>query len=42
MGGQKIKKLAGIFMVDARILYVLMVKISYFFDFFEIYVPFQK
>jgi hypothetical protein len=34
MGGQKVKKLAEIFMVDARILYVLVVKISDLFDFF--------
>jgi hypothetical protein len=31
MEGQKVKKLAEIFMVDARILYVLVVKISDFF-----------
>jgi hypothetical protein len=31
IGGQKIKKLAEIFMVDARMLHVLVVKISYFF-----------
>jgi hypothetical protein len=31
MGGQKVKKLAEIFMVDARILYVLVVKNSDFF-----------
>jgi hypothetical protein len=42
LGGQKVKKLAEIFMVDVRILYVLVVKISDFFYFFEIYVPFQK
>jgi hypothetical protein len=42
MGGQKVKKLAEIFMIDAGILYVLVVKISDFFIFFEIYVPFQK
>jgi hypothetical protein len=42
MGGQKVQKLAEIFMVDARILYVLVVKNSGFFYFFEIYVPFQK
>jgi hypothetical protein len=42
MGGQKVKKLAEIFVVDARILYVLVVKISDLFIFFEIYVPFQK
>jgi hypothetical protein len=34
MGGQKVKKLAEIFMVDARILYALVVKISDFFGFF--------
>jgi hypothetical protein len=34
IGGQKVKKLAEIFMVDARILYVLVVKDSDFFDFF--------
>jgi hypothetical protein len=34
MGGQKVKISAEIFMVDAGILYVLMVKISDFFDFF--------
>jgi hypothetical protein len=34
MGGQKVKKLAEIFMVNARILYVLVVKISDFFNFF--------
>jgi hypothetical protein len=33
MGGQKVKKLAEIFMVDARILYVLVVKISDFLYF---------
>jgi hypothetical protein len=32
MGGQKVKNLAEIFMVDARILYVLMVRIADFFD----------
>jgi hypothetical protein len=32
MGGQKVKKLSEIFMVDARILYVLVVKIPDFFD----------
>jgi hypothetical protein len=42
MGGQKVKKLANFFMVDAEIPYVLVVKISDFSDFFEIYVPFQK
>jgi hypothetical protein len=31
IGGQKVKKMAKIFMVDARILYVLVVKISNFF-----------
>jgi hypothetical protein len=34
MGGQKVKYLTEIFMVDAGILYVLVVKISDFFDFF--------
>jgi hypothetical protein len=34
MEGQKVKKLVEIFMVDARIIYVLVVKISDFFDFF--------
>jgi hypothetical protein len=33
IGGQKVKNLAEIFMVDAGILYVLVVKISIFFDF---------
>jgi hypothetical protein len=33
MGGQKVKYLAEIFMVDARILYVLVVKISDVFYF---------
>jgi hypothetical protein len=33
MGGQKVKKLAEIFMVDAGILYVLVIKISDFFGF---------
>jgi hypothetical protein len=33
MGGQKVKKIAKIFMVDAGILYVLVVKISDFLDF---------
>jgi hypothetical protein len=33
-GVKKLKKLAEIFVVDARILYVLMVKISDFFDLF--------
>jgi hypothetical protein len=37
MGGQKVKKLAEIFMVDVRILYVLVVKISDFFDFFDFF-----
>jgi hypothetical protein len=32
MESQKVKKLAEIFMVDARILYVLVVKISDFFN----------
>jgi hypothetical protein len=32
MGGQKVKNLAEIFMVDAKILYVLVVKISDFFN----------
>jgi hypothetical protein len=40
MGGQKVNFLIEIFMVDTGILYVLVVKISDFFDFFEIYVPF--
>jgi hypothetical protein len=39
MGAQKVKNLAKIFMVDAGILYVLVVKNL---DFFDIYVPFQK
>jgi hypothetical protein len=34
MGGQKVKKLAEIFMVGAKILYVLVVKISDFFNLF--------
>jgi hypothetical protein len=34
MGGQKVKILAEFFMVDARILYVLVVKISDFFYLF--------
>jgi hypothetical protein len=34
MGGQKVKYFAEIFMVDAEILYVLVVNISDFFDFF--------
>jgi hypothetical protein len=33
MGGQKVKKLAEIFMVDAEILYVLVIKISDLFLF---------
>jgi hypothetical protein len=32
MGGQKVKKIAEVFMVDAGILYVLVIKISDFFD----------
>jgi hypothetical protein len=32
MGGQKVKKFVEIFMVDARILYVLAIKISDFLD----------
>jgi hypothetical protein len=32
MGGQKVKQLAEIFMVDVGILYVLVVKISSFFN----------
>jgi hypothetical protein len=35
MGGQKVKKLVEIFMVDAGILYVLVVKNSDFFYFFQ-------
>jgi hypothetical protein len=43
MGGQKVKKLAKFFIVNAEIPYVLVVKISDFlFIYFEIYVPFQK
>jgi hypothetical protein len=42
MGGQKVIFFAKIFMVAAGILYVLVVKISDFFFFFEIYVFFQK
>jgi hypothetical protein len=42
MEGQKVKKLAEIFIVDARILYVLVVKISDFLDLKKNYVPFQK
>jgi hypothetical protein len=42
MEGQKIKKLVEIFMVDARILYVIVVKISDFFNLKINYVPFQK
>jgi hypothetical protein len=34
MGDQKVKKLVEIFIVDARILYELVVKISDFFEFF--------
>jgi hypothetical protein len=34
MRSQKVKKLVEIFTVDARILYVLVVKISDFFNFF--------
>jgi hypothetical protein len=34
MGGQKVKKLAEMFMVDAGVLYVFVVNISDFFDFF--------
>jgi hypothetical protein len=34
MGGQKVKDLVEIFMIDARILYVLVVKNSDFFNFF--------
>jgi hypothetical protein len=34
MGGQKVIKLAEIFMVDAGILYVLVVKISDFYFYF--------
>jgi hypothetical protein len=34
MGVQKVKTMAEIFMVDAGVLYVLVVKISDFFDFF--------
>jgi hypothetical protein len=34
MAGQEVKNLAEIFMVDARILYVFVVKISDFFNFF--------
>jgi hypothetical protein len=34
IGGQKVKYLVEIFMVDARILYAIVVKISDFFDFF--------
>jgi hypothetical protein len=32
MGDRKVKKLAEIFMIDAGTLYVLVVKISYFFN----------
>jgi hypothetical protein len=34
MGGQKVNFLDEIFMVDARIVYVLVVKISDFLNFF--------
>jgi hypothetical protein len=34
MGGQKVKKLAEFFMVDAGVLYILVVKISDFFNLF--------
>jgi hypothetical protein len=34
MGGQKVKKLSAIFMVDVGILYALVVKISNLFYFF--------
>jgi hypothetical protein len=34
MGGQKVKKLAEIFMVDAEILHILVVKKNWFFWFF--------
>jgi hypothetical protein len=34
IGGQKVKKMVEIFMVDARILYVLVIKIPDFFYFF--------
>jgi hypothetical protein len=34
MGGQKVKILTEIFMVDAKILYVLAIKVSDFFGFF--------
>jgi hypothetical protein len=34
MGGQKVKFLAEIFMVETGIVYVLVVKISDFFNFF--------
>jgi hypothetical protein len=42
MGGQKVKNLAEIFIIDAGILYGLVVKISDFLFYFEICVPFQK
>jgi hypothetical protein len=42
MGGQKVKKMAEILMVDTRIPYVLVIKISDFFLYFEVFVPFQK
>jgi hypothetical protein len=32
LGGQKVKKLAKFLMINAGILYVLVVQISYFFD----------
>jgi hypothetical protein len=35
MWGRKVKKLAEIFMLNAGILYVLILRISDFFDFFE-------
>jgi hypothetical protein len=38
MADQKVKKLAEIFIVDTRILYVLVVKISDFFDIKNIYI----
>jgi hypothetical protein len=42
MGGRKVKNLAKMFMVDVGILYVLVVKLSDFFDLKKLYVPFQK
>jgi hypothetical protein len=42
MGDHKVKILVEIFMVDAGILYVFVVKISDFFYLKIIYVPFQK